>query len=124
MASHHILVVDDEAPMRLLLEKTLAGAGYRVTAVSDGMAALQAARADVPDLVVLDLSMPGIDGYSVCGMLKRGRSFKAPVVILSARSRERDQQQAFDTGADAYLTKPVDRELLLSTVAGLIRPAE
>lgn len=108
--------------MRLLIEKMLKAAGHEVTAVSGGMAALQEARATRPDLVVLDLSMPGIDGFSVCGMLKRSSDFKAPIIILSARSGDRDQQQALEAGADAFLSKPVNREELLARVAELLAP--
>jgi CheY-like chemotaxis protein len=113
----HILVVDDEAPVRLLLLKILESAGYRVTAVANGMAAIKAAREDPPNLVVCDLSMPGIDGFTVCSMFKRTRAFVAPVLALSGRLSEKDHQDALKAGADAFISKPVEREKLLSTVA-------
>ncbi|MBM3313172.1 response regulator [candidate division WOR-3 bacterium] len=113
----HILVVDDEAPIRLLLQKILESAGYRVTGVADGMAALKAAREDPPDLAICDLSMPGIDGFSVCSMFKRNKAFKAPVLVLSGRVAEKDVQAALATGADAFIRKPVEREKLLSAVS-------
>jgi CheY-like chemotaxis protein len=113
----HVLVVDDEAPIRLLLETILQSAGYRVTSVPDGMAAVKAAREDPPDLAICDLSMPGIDGFSVSSMLKRTKTFKAPVLILSGRVGEKDIQTALKTGADAFIPKPVVRENLLATVA-------
>ena len=113
----HILVVDDEAPVRLLLEKILQSAGYRVTSVPDGMAALKAAREDPPDLAICDLSMPGIDGFTVSSMFKRTRTFKAPVLVLSGRVSEKDVQHALKAGADAFIPKPVEREKLLTTVA-------
>ena len=113
----HVLVVDDEAPIRLLLEKILESAGYRVTSVPDGSAALKAAREDPPDLAICDLSMPGMDGFSISSMLKRTRTFKAPVLILSGRVSEKDIQAALKTGADAFIPKPIVRENLLATVA-------
>lgn len=113
----HVLVVDDEAPIRLLLEKILQSAGYRVTSVADGAAALKSVRDDPPDLAICDLSMPGMDGFSVSSILKRTKTFKAPVLILSGRVGEKDIQAALKTGADAFIPKPVVRENLLATVA-------
>ena len=113
----HVLVVDDEAPVRLLVQKILESAGYRVTAVSDGASALKSAPADPPDLAIVDLSMPGIDGFSVCSMFKRTKSFRAPVLVVSGRLSEKDIQDAKSAGADAFIPKPVEREKLLATVA-------
>jgi CheY-like chemotaxis protein len=113
----HILVVDDEAPIRLLLEKILQSAGYRVTSVAGGMAAIKVAREDPPDLAICDLSMPGVDGFSVCSMFKRNKAFNAPILILSGRVAEKDIQNALKTGADAFIPKPVEREKLLAAVA-------
>jgi len=116
----HILVVEDERPTLTLLEKILVGAGYRVTGVLDGIAALKAARSDPPDLVLLDLIIPGVDGYGVCSLLKRDRTFRAPVIVLSGRFAERDIKAARDAGADAFLTKPLDRTVLLAKVSELL----
>jgi len=113
----HVLVVDDEAPIRLLLEKILQSAGYRVTSVPDGTTALKAAREDPPDLAICDLSMPGIDGFTVSSLFKRNKTFKAPVLVLSGRVSEKDIQHALKAGADAFIPKPVERENLLATVA-------
>jgi CheY-like chemotaxis protein len=120
----HILVVDDEAPVRLLLEKILQSAGYRVTSVPDGMAALKAAREDTPDLAISDLSMPGIDGFTLCSMLKRDKTFRAPILVLSGRINEKDRQDALTAGADAFIPKPVRREGLLATVAEWLAEGE
>jgi DNA-binding response OmpR family regulator len=114
------LVVEDERPTLTLLEKALTGAGYRVTGVLDGIAALKAARADPPDLVLLDLIIPGVDGYGVCVLLKRDRTFHAPIVVLSGRTNEKDVKAAFDAGADAVLPKPLDRIALLTKVSELL----
>jgi CheY-like chemotaxis protein len=113
----HILVVDDEAPIRLLLEKILQSAGYRVTGVPDGIAALKVAREDPPDLAIVDLSMPGIDGFTVSSMFKRSKTFNVPVLVLSGRVIEKDVQTALKAGADAFIPKPVGREKLLASVA-------
>jgi len=111
------LVVDDEAPVRLLIEKILQSAGYRVTSVPDGVAALKAARDDTPDLTISDLSMPGIEGFTLCSMLKRDKTLKAPILVLSGRINEKDRQDALRAGADAFILKPVERENLLAMVA-------
>jgi len=116
----HILVVEDERPTLTLLEKILTGAGYRVTGVLDGIAALKAARADPPDLVLLDLIIPGVDGYGVCALLKRDSTFRAPVAVLSGRTNEKDVKAALGAGADAFLPKPLDRMTLLAKVAELL----
>jgi DNA-binding response OmpR family regulator len=116
----HILVVEDEQPTLNLLEKILAAAGYRVTGVRDGIAALKVAHTDTPDLVLLDLIIPGIDGYGVCALLKRDRNFHAPVVVLSGRAAQKDINAAYGAGADAFLSKPVDRRGLLAKVSELL----
>jgi CheY-like chemotaxis protein len=120
----HILVVDDEAPIRMLLEKILQSAGYRVTSVPDGMAALKAAREDPPDLVISDISMPGIDGFTLCSMLKRDKTFKAPILVLSGRISEKDHEDALKAGANAFVSKPVERENLLAMVAKWLAEGE
>jgi len=120
-------VVEDEQPTLTLIEKILGAAGYRVTGVLDGIAALKAAHADPPDLVLLDLIIPGIDGYGVCALLKREKTFRAPIVILSARTKEKDTRAAFDAGADAFLSKPIDRQAMLAKISELLgagRPSE
>ena len=113
-------MVEDERPTLTLLEKILTGAGYRVTGVLDGIAALKAARADPPDLVLLDLIIPGVDGYGVCVLLKRDRTFHAPIVVLSGRTNEKDVKAAFDAGADAVLPKPINRQALLAKISELL----
>jgi DNA-binding response OmpR family regulator len=116
----HILVVEDERPTLTLLEKMLVGAGYRVTGVLDGITALKVARADPPDLVLLDLIIPGVDGYGVCALLKRDRTFLAPIAVLTGRISEKDAKAAFEAGADAILHKPIDRQVLLAKISELL----
>lgn len=123
MERRHILVVEDERPTLTLIEKLLGGAGYRTTGVLDGMAAIRTAQADPPDLVLLDLIIPGVDGYGVCTLLKQDRNFRAPIVVLSGRAGEKDVKTAFGAGADAFLAKPIDRNALLAQIAALL-PAQ
>jgi two-component system, OmpR family, alkaline phosphatase synthesis response regulator PhoP len=120
----HILVVDDDPSMVLLVRKILQAAGYRVSTAPSGMAALGAVRQETPDLVILDLSMSGIDGFEVCAMLKRTRDFKSPIAVLSGRTTEKDIEAALGAGADAFIPKPVDRAALLGKVAELLAKRE
>lgn len=120
----HILVLEDEPSTLLLLEEILAGAGYRVTGVDSGTRALKAVRSDPPDLVLSDLTVPGIDGFQFTGMLQRDGNFTAPVVVLSGRTSDEDKRRALEAGASAFLNKPVDREKLLATIAEQLAPKE
>lgn len=113
----HILLVDDEAPVRLLMQKILESAGYRVTAVGDGTSALRAAREDRPDLAICDLMMPGLDGFTLCSTFKRSKALKIPVLVVSGPVSEKERQAELKAGADAFVPKPVEREKLLATVA-------
>ena len=106
--------------MQNLLDKILSVAGYRVSAARDGIAAIRLAREDRPDLVLLDLIIPGIDGYGVCALLKRDRTFRAPIVVLSGRTAEKDIKAALDAGADAFLGKPLDHKTLLAKISDLL----
>ncbi len=123
-AVKQILVVDDEAPVRLLMQKILESVGYGVTAVGDGASALRAARESRPDLVICDLLMPGLDGFTVCSTLKRNKAFAAPVLVVSGRTNEKDAQAALKAGADAFIPKPIEREKLLATVAEWLATGE
>jgi DNA-binding response OmpR family regulator len=120
MVRKHILVVEDEQPTLTLIEKILTVAGYRVTGVLDGIAALKSAHADPPDLVLLDLIIPGVDGYGVCALLKRDRSFHAPIAVMTGRTSEKDVKAAFEAGADTVLHKPLDRQALLAKIRELL----
>ena len=122
MEQKHILVVEDEAPFQLFLQKLLQNAGYRVSAVPEGRAAIKRAREDRPDLVLLDLIMPGMDGYATCSMLKRADRRAAPVLVLSGRTTDKDEKAAYAAGADAFLRKPVDGDVLLERIRNLLEP--
>jgi two-component system response regulator RpaA len=116
-----ILVVDDEPDIRLVLQTRLETAGYDVSTADDGMRALQQIRSQPPDLVVLDLMLPGIDGFGVCAMVKRDQRFsRVPVIMLTARSRATDRQTGQSLGADAYMTKPFRADELVAKVRELL----
>src|SRR5262245_27287754 len=99
-----ILLVEDELPIRKFLAASLASAGYRVDEAADGTNAQQIASQSPPDLVILDLGLPDMDGQQVLGRLREWLA--APIIILSARDQEQQKIAALDHGADDYLTKP------------------
>jgi DNA-binding response OmpR family regulator len=122
----HILAVDDQPSIRRLVEINLGKAGYRVTTASDGREALDQIAAERPDMVVLDVTMPEVDGYEVLRRLREDEeTADLPVLMLSGRTRDFDIARAWRTGADTYLPKPFDPRQLLSTVEHLLdEPAE
>jgi DNA-binding response OmpR family regulator len=114
-----VLVVDDDDDIRLLLEELLRGAGFGVETATDGRAALRAFHSTPCDLVVLDLSMPELDGFET---LERLRDLSdVPVILLTARSGEIDKVRGFRTGADDYVAKPFGRQELLARIEALLR---
>ncbi len=117
----HILVVDDDAEIRGLLREYLQKNGYRVTAVADGREMWAALSAAAPDLVVLDLMLPGDDGLSLCRAL-RARS-GVPVIMLTARGEETDRIVGLELGADDYVAKPFNPRKLLARVRSVLRRA-
>jgi DNA-binding response OmpR family regulator len=119
---HRILVVEDTPSYAEALERTLALEGHQVILARRAQEALVRARADAPDLVVLDLGLPDRDGYYVLQEL-RNRGFDAPVLILSARSLEADKVEGFRLGADDYVTKPFGALELLARISALLRRA-
>jgi DNA-binding response OmpR family regulator len=114
-----VLVVDDDSDLRLLVEKLLSGAGYVVESAADGRAALRAFHATPADIVVLDVSMPELDGFET---LERLRDLSnVPVILLTARSGEIDKVRGFRAGADDYVVKPFGRQELLARIEALLR---
>lgn len=112
-----ILIVDDEADLVSVLRMGLEIEGFDVISAADGEDGLRRAQNDRPDLMVLDLMLPKMDGYKVCRALKFDERFKSmPVFILSARSGEQDRRLALDMGADAFVTKPYDMAELVSRI--------
>jgi two-component system, OmpR family, response regulator MprA len=116
----HVLVVDDDGPLAASLRRALEYEGYRVTVAADGPAALSAADDEPPDLVVLDVMLPGIDGFGVCRTLRRNGA-TAMILMLTARDATVDRVGGLDAGADDYLAKPFAYEELLARVRALLR---
>jgi len=114
-----ILVVDDEEQILRAVRRALIARGYEVVTAVDGEDALVEAEASMPDLVVLDLNLPRIDGMEVCRRLRTWT--KVPILVLSVREDEADKVEALDLGADDYLTKPFGVEELLARVRALLR---
>jgi len=115
-----VLVVDDDAPVRRMLERTLAAEGYSVATAGDGGAALAAIERSVPDVVVLDLGLPGVDGLSVCRRV-RGKGLALPILLLTARDAVADRVVGLEAGADDYLVKPFASEELVARLRALLR---
>src|SRR4029079_7047135 len=119
MASERVLIVDDEPQIRRALQTALAGHGYDVAVASNVDSAMTLIGAPPPDAIVLDLVMPGMDGFAV---LREIRSWsEVPVIVLSARGQEQDKVSARDLGADDYLTKPFGMAELLARVRVVLR---
>ncbi len=122
MDKKKILVVDDERDLVEIMTFRLKGAGYDVLTAYDGQEALDRARRDKPDLIILDLMLPKIDGYKVCGMLKFDTRFKKiPVILFTARAQEADRNTGKEVGADAYITKPFESQALLDKIEELLK---
>jgi two-component system response regulator MprA len=120
MAEAAILVVDDDAPIRRMLDRTLTAEGYAVETAADGGQALAAVERSTPDLLVLDVAMPGVDGLAVSRRL-RAKGLAVPVLLLTARDSVSDRVAGLDAGADDYLVKPFATEELLARVRALLR---
>ncbi len=120
MPGGHVLVVDDEPAITELLATALRYMGFQVTTAASGFAALDAAASRSPDLVVLDVMLPDIDGFEVCRRLRDGRDF-VPVIFLTARDAEDDRVTGFIRGGDDYVTKPFSLQELTLRIAALLR---
>jgi DNA-binding response OmpR family regulator len=118
-----ILIVEDEMPMRTVLRNCLTRSGYRVLVANDGESGLAIALQEKPDLILLDIMMPKLDGFTVCAELRR-LTQKAPILILTAKGHIEDKVTGLDAGADDYLVKPFCREELLARVRALLRRFE
>jgi len=118
-----ILVVEDEAPMRTALADSLGDAGYRVITAADGDEGFRRAIAESPDLLLLDIMMPGRSGFSVCAEL-RSVGMASPVLMLTAKGQVEDRVAGLDAGADDYLVKPFNNRELLARVRALLRRAQ
>lgn len=122
MARERVLVVEDEEDIRGLVEYNLGREGFRVTAVASGELAVKEAQARPPDLVLLDLMLPGLDGLEVCRALKADdRTRHIPIVMLTARGEEADIVAGLELGAEDYVTKPFSPRVLVSRLKTVLR---
>src|SRR5437016_4502982 len=117
-----ILIVDDEPSILATMAPLLRTRNYDVSTATTGHAALDAVDRQPPELVILDLGLPDIDGVEVCRRLREGRAI--PIIVLSARGAERDKVAALDAGADDFVTKPFGVEELLARVRAALRRAD
>jgi two-component system, OmpR family, response regulator MprA len=120
MSEAAVLLVDDDAPIRRMLTRTLTAEGYAVQAVGDGGAALAEVERSMPDVIVLDVAMPGIDGVSVTRRL-RAKGVPVPILLLTARDALQERVAGLDAGADDYLVKPFETEELTARIRALLR---
>ncbi len=122
MPREHVLVVDDEEDVLELIRYNLERAGYRVSCAASGEEALALARRTGPDVILLDLMLPGVDGLDVCRQLRADAATRdIPVVMVSARGEEADVVAGLELGADDYVTKPFSPRVLLSRVKAVLR---
>lgn len=122
MARQRILVVDDEEDLLELVNYNLSKEGFRVTCVATGEEAIRRARTDLPDLIVLDLLLPHVDGLEVCKVLKNDpRTRHIPIVMLTAKGEEADVVTGLELGADDYLAKPFSPRVLIARIRAVLR---
>ena len=126
---HRILVVDDEPTVREVLRRYLEREGWLVSEAAEGRAALQLLREDPPDLLILDLMLPGVDGLSITRRLRgdlgvRSPERMVPIIMLTARRNEQDRVQGLELGADDYLTKPFSPRELVARVRAVLRRSD
>lgn len=122
MDKKKILLVDDEKDIVEIVTYRLEASGYEVIFASNGQEALNKAYREKPDLIILDLMLPKMDGYKVCGLLKNdARYSKIPIIIFTARAQETDKKMCEEVGADAYITKPFNPQMLLAKIKELLK---
>jgi len=122
--SKKILIADDEVHIRVLLELTLEDledAGVELLSASDGLEAWDIAQAEQPDLIILDLMMPGLSGYEVCQLVRCDPDLSnTHIIMLTAKGQEADQRRSIEVGADEYITKPFDPNYLIGRAADVL----
>ena len=120
-ASPKVLIVDDDPNILLSLEFLLSKNNYQVLIARNGMEALASVEKEVPDVVLLDIMMPDLDGYLVCEFIKKNEAYKhAKVIFLSARSKESDIEKGYEMGADLYIVKPFSTRTLLEKITEFV----
>ncbi len=118
---HRILVVEDDPTLRLVLQDNLRSEGYDVEVAADGVSGVRNTQAIIPDLIVLDLTLPDCDGFELLPVLRQ--SGQVPIIVLTARTRQAEKLKGLTLGADDYITKPFDPEELLARVRAVLRRA-
>ena len=122
MQKNRILIVEDEESLLKLESILLSSKGYNVTGVMDGRSALDEISANPPDLVILDIMLPELDGFEVCRHIKENPATKnIPVVMLTAKKNSQDYARGMEMGADAYMTKPFKSAKVIETIEGLLK---
>jgi DNA-binding response OmpR family regulator len=117
-----ILAVDDDKGMRILLRAALERKGFQVVEASDGEAAVKQAFTSPPDLILMDVMMPKMDGFTACQIIRNTESTAhIPIILLSALSSGQHKEKGLESGANLYLTKPVPSAILVETVIGILR---
>jgi len=118
---NHILIIEDNVTFRKMLKIRLESLGFRVSVAGDGLEGLNEARTVNPDLILLDLMLPNMDGHNVCRLLKFDQKYRhIPIVILTARDLENDADRAKEHGADAYIVKTTRHEIMLDVIQRLL----
>jgi DNA-binding response OmpR family regulator len=122
MKKKKILLIEDEKDMVYAMTMRLKAAGCEVITAYDGREGLKKAKKEKPDLIILDLMLPKMDGYKVCGLFKSDKRYnKIPIVIFTARAQQADIKMSKEMGADAYITKPFNTKILLSKIKELLK---
>ena len=122
MAKKRLLLVDDEVELVEMIKFRLEASDYEVLTANDGQQALEIARREKPDLVILDVMLPKMDGYKVCGLLKKdSRYAHIPVMMFTAKAMDADMKLGEEVSADAYLTKPFEPKVLLEKIKELVK---
>lgn len=122
MQKKRILIVDDEKDLVRAVSFRLEDAGYEVISALDGMEGLEKAKKEKPDLIILDLMLPKMNGYKVCGLLKADSRYRGmPIIMFTARAQEADRKMSEEVGADAYITKPFEPHILLTKIEELLK---
>lgn len=119
-----ILIVEDDPSFSRAITHIIQKEGYDVISASNGMAGLRMAKSDNPDLLILDVMLPGLDGFEICSRLRQDPlTAKLPIIMLSAKGQDVDKTMGLKVGASEYLTKPIDRALLLEKITALLKTA-
>ena len=118
---HKILLIDDEPNIVFMISNRLRQTGYEVVTGGDGQEALDLARKEKPDLIILDLMLPKMNGFTACGLIKRDLNLShIPIIMLTARAQESDRKQGEEAGANLYIKKPFKSEELLEAIESLL----